>query len=262
MTSSARADRAGGISIPNAFAVLKFIKNSNFVACKTGKSAGKVISRSTFDLKSVLNTLVASAAKLCRAERASIIMLHEGSTFLRGASYGLSREFTDFLDKNPLKLDRGNIAGRAVLEGRAVHVTDVLRDAEWTFIEGGRLAGVRTILGVPLLREGVARGVLVLTRPVVEPFTDKQIELVTTFADQAGIAIENVRLFDEIQDQSRQLEIASQHKSQFLANMSHERRTPLNAILGYTELILDKIYGERGARTPAGQRQTPAGPDQ
>jgi len=131
-----------------------------------------------------------------------------------------------------------------VLEGKTVHVPDVLEDPEYTFFEGQKLGGYRTVLGVPLLREGTAIGVLVLGRSTPRPFTPQQIELVETFADQAVIAIENVRLFDEIQDKSRQLEEASQHKSQFLANMSHELRTPLNAILGYTELMADGAYGE------------------
>jgi signal transduction histidine kinase len=106
------------------------------------------------------------------------------------------------------------------------------------------VGGYRTALYVPLMREGAAIGVLAMARRSVRPFTTQQIELVETFADQAVIAIENVRLFDEIQDKSRQLEEASQHKSQFLANMSHELRTPLNAILGYTELMADGAYGE------------------
>jgi signal transduction histidine kinase len=125
-----------------------------------------------------------------------------------------------------------------------IHIPDVLADPDYTWVEAQKLGGFRTILGVPMLREGVPVGILTLSRSEVRPFNDKQIELALTFADQAAIAIENVRLFDEIQDKSRQLEIASQHKSQFLANMSHELRTPLNAILGYTELILDNIYGE------------------
>ena len=116
-------------------------------------------------------------------------------------------------------------------------------DPDYTF-EAQKFDAYRTILGVPMLREGVPIGVLTLIRTEVRPFTEKQIDLVSTFADQAAIAIENVRLFDEIQDKSRQLEVASQHKSQFLANMSHELRTPLNAILGYTELMADGIYGE------------------
>jgi signal transduction histidine kinase len=132
----------------------------------------------------------------------------------------------------------------ALLESQVVYIADVKVDSEYTLVEGRRLGDYRTILCMPMLREGLAIGVLVLTRSEVRPFTDKQIELVTTFADQAAIAIENVRLFNEIQDKSRQLEEASKHKSQFLANMSHELRTPLNAILGYTELILDNIYGE------------------
>jgi GAF domain-containing protein len=125
---------------------------------------------------------------------------------------------------------RGSGIGRAAVEGKIVHIPDVLADPEYTNWEAQKLGGFRSVLGVPLLREGVSIGVLGLTRSEPRSFTDKQIELLTTFADQAVIAIENVRLFDEIQDKSRQLAEASQHKSQFLANMSHELRTPLNAI--------------------------------
>jgi signal transduction histidine kinase len=196
----------------------------------------KVISRSTFDLETVLQTLVSSAARLCDADKA-IITRQEGGVFFRAESYGWSPEFMEFVGSVPVVPERGTCIGRTLLEGRVIHIPDAEADPDYTWTEARRVGGFRTMLGVPLLREGIPIGVLALTRSEVRPFTDKQIELVSTFADQAAIAIENVRLFDEIQDKSRQLAEASQHKSQFLANMSHELRTPLNAIIGVSEML-------------------------
>ena len=219
----------------------------------------KIISHSTFDLKAVLNTLVESAARLCETEMAAIPRL-TGSDLRHFASYGYTPDFQEFLERHPIVPGRGTATGRAALEGKTVHIPDVLADPEYTLTEGQKLAGYRTLLAVPLMREGGPVGVLVMARIAQRPFTPKQIELASTFADQAVIAIENVRLFDEIQEKNRQLQQASEHKSQFVSIMSHELRTPLNAIIGLTEMMVSNVahFGTEMAQEPL-QRVNRAG---
>jgi GAF domain-containing protein len=196
----------------------------------------KVISRSTFDLAVVLDTLVKSAARLCDAEQVGIFR-PEGTAYRHVASVGFPAQFLTDVRGVAYKPGRETLVGRVLTERKPVQIADVLADLEYQHSDLQKIAGFRAMLGVPLLREGVPVAVMALARCAPRPFTDKQIELASTFADQAVIAIENVRLFDEIQDKSRQLAEASQHKSQFLANMSHELRTPLNAIIGVTEML-------------------------
>jgi GAF domain-containing protein len=219
----------------------------------------KVISRSTFDLRAVLQTLVESAALLCEADMAAIAR-QRGTNYHLVAAHGFPSGFSEYAETLPMAPGRGSLTGRVLLEGKPVHVIDVLADPEYAMAEVQKRAGFRAVLAVPLLREGLPIGVLLLGRTVVRPFTEKQIELVTTFADQAVIAIESVRLFDEIQDKNRQLAEASEHKSQFVSSVSHELRTPLNAIIGLTDMLVTNAarFGTEKAQEPL-QRVNRAG---
>src|SRR5262249_51412804 len=172
----------------------------------------KTISRSTFDLQPVLDTLVNTAAILCSADMA-FIMRRVGDEYHAGAAVGYTDAHIDFLRNNPLAVNRGTITGRAVMEKHRVQILDVATDPESTLRSSITLTGQRTALGVPLLRENEPIGVIVLARRRVEAFTQKQIDLVTTFADQAVIAIENVRLFDELRHRTEELSVSLQQQT-------------------------------------------------
>ena len=219
----------------------------------------KVISRSTFDLQAVLDTLVESAARVCEADTGTI-RRREGDIYPLASTFGLTAEQRELFARYPARPDRGSVFGRAILEGRTIHVPDLLSDPD---LDQRRLrdyagvANMRSGLGVPLMREGAIVGVFTLQRREPRPFTDKQIELVTTFADQAVIAIENVRLFDEVQARTRELAASLEELrttqdrlvqtqklallGQLTAGIAHEIKNPLNFVNNFSGISAELI---------------------
>jgi len=216
----------------------------------------KVISRSTFDLQAVLDTLLESAARLCRADRAAMRLARNGK-FHAVALYGFPPEHVSYMKSHPTKADRSSVAGRVALEGKIIHVPNVAADRELTLLQARGVVKSGTILGVPLLREGVPIGILIISRAEIEPFTDKQIDLVTTFADQAAIAIENVRLFESVEARTRDLakslddlrttqdRLVQTEKlaslGQLTAGIAHEIKNPLNFINNFSGVSVELI---------------------
>jgi len=203
----------------------------------------RVISSSPTDVQPVFETIMTNAVTLCDAQEASVFRF-DGELIYLVASNIMDTSFLDTVRRVfPQAPGRGSVTTRAILTRRVTHVPDIAADPEYEhtrLVETGR----RTVLSVPMLKDGHPIGAITMARPDVRPFADKQITLLQTFANQAVIAIENVRLFNELADKSRQLEVASQHKSEFLANMSHELRTPLNAIIGFSEVLSERMFGE------------------
>jgi two-component system, NtrC family, sensor kinase len=215
----------------------------------------KVISRSTFDLKVVLDTLLRSAGRLCNADM-GVIARRKNEQFYRAVAFGLPDRLNKLISDEPVELSRSSGSGRALLEGKVVHIQDVEVDAEYTY-RGKQIGGFRTLLGVPMLRDGEPAGVLTLMRTSVRPFSDKEIELVSTFADQAAIAIENVRLFDEIQTRTHELSesledlrtaqdrLVQTEKlaslGQLTAGIAHEIKNPLNFVNNFSSVSVELI---------------------
>jgi GAF domain-containing protein len=223
----------------------------------------KVISRSAFDLRMVLNTLLQSAAQLCEADQGTVTQ-RKGDTFYRSVSYGFPAAFAEYVKDRPVELGRDTATGRALLEGKVIHIPDVQADPDYTWKEAQKLGGFRTLLGVPMLREGVPVGVLTLTRSEVRPFTNKQIELVSTFADQAAIAIENVRLFEAEQARTREItesleqQRATSEVLKVISSSPGELQPVFDAMLENATRLCQGSFGTMWLRQSDGQMRNAA----
>jgi signal transduction histidine kinase len=207
----------------------------------------QVINRSPTVAEPVFEAILGNALRLCGAHLGTLF-LFDGESFRLVAHRGAPAEWVE-RRRTPLRPGPQTGLARAVTERRPVHIIDVTADRahaehDRTRLETIELLGARSGIWVPMLKEERAVGVITMWRREVQAFTDSQIDLLVTFAAQAVIAIENVRLFRELQEKSAQLEVASKHKSDFLANMSHELRTPLNGIIGFSEALMEKMFGE------------------
>jgi signal transduction histidine kinase len=204
----------------------------------------RVIASSLRDVGPVFDTIARNARRLCKADSCAVFTYGGDLIRLEGIDNAIVEGADAIRRAYPLPASRGHATGRAILAGRAVHIADVRDDPEYD-LRGILGAGLRTIVSVPMLRDGSAIGAITLhTWETPRPFSATQVALIQTFADQAVIAIENVRLLKELEVANRELADASQHKSEFLANMSHELRTPLNAIIGFSEVLSERMFGE------------------
>jgi signal transduction histidine kinase len=216
----------------------------------------KVISRSAFDLKSVLTTLIDSAKSLCGASL-GIITLRDGEVMRLQAESGCTQAFVDFMRANPIRPGRETITGRVFMDGKPVHVADVQQDPEYNFGQAPTIGAYRAVLAVPLMRDGAVEGVLLLGRPEPGPFSQRQMDLVQTFADQAVIAIENVRLFEQVQERTKELSLSLEDLrtaqdrlvqteklaslGQLTAGIAHEIKNPLNFVNNFSALSAELI---------------------
>ena len=206
------------------------------------------ISSSIADTQPVFDKILRSCERLFAGTQVGVNLLDPDDKIRIGAYHGPGREELERLQ--PFAPGDNTGSGAAIAHGRLMHYPDAQNggDTPEATRRGCKAIGVKSVIFAPMLWEGRGIGVIFVGRDFVGPFSDKEIALLKTFADQAVIAIQNARLFREIQEKSAQLEVANKHKSEFLANMSHELRTPLNAIIGFSEVLIDKMFGEMNAK--------------